>query len=95
MKVSIKNTKKYGNILNINWDVISPAIFKYALEVELEHGKKFGTITNVTNDDLLLTAKIALAHLLEYPDYYERLQKLEEKAEKYWKNKTKPKVILK
>lgn len=56
------------------------------LDVELEHGKK-DSHTNVTNDDPLTTGKIALAHLNEFPDYYTRLDKLEEDAKKFWKNK--------
>jgi hypothetical protein len=37
--------------------------------------------TNVTNDDLEATAKIAWAHLKEIPDYYTRLNKMEAGAE--------------
>ena len=51
--------------------------------VELEHGLH-DPATNVTDDDLLLTAKIALAHLNEFPDYYDRLEKMEREAEAYW-----------
>jgi len=32
----------------------------------------------------LLTGKIALAHLKEFPDYYTRLATLEADAEAYW-----------
>ena len=53
---------------------------------ELEHGKR-DPKTNVTNDDLIMTGKIALVHLNEFPDYYTRLDKLEEDAKKFWKNK--------
>jgi len=56
------------------------------LSVELEHGAK-DPETNVTNDDFLLTGKIAWAHLREYPDYYDRLDKLEVEAEAFWQNK--------
>ena len=49
------------------------------LEVELEHGVR-NVVTNVTNDDLVLTGKIALAHLMELPDYYTRLMRMEEEA---------------
>ena len=37
----------------------------------IEHGS-VNPLTNVTNDDLLLTMKIALAHLNEFPDYYNK-----------------------
>ena len=40
--------------------------------------------TNVTGDDLILTGKIAWAHLKEVPDYYTRLNKLEAEADRYW-----------
>jgi hypothetical protein len=53
------------------------------LDVELEHGTR-DAHTNVTNDDPLMTGKIALAHLNEFADYYTRLAKLEKEADKFW-----------
>lgn len=50
----------------------------------MEHGN-IDPFTNVTNDDPILTGKIALAHLNEFPDYYKRLDKMEEEAETYWR----------
>ncbi len=46
--------------------------------IELEHGR-VNKRTNVTNDDLMMTGKIALAHLNEDPQYYEKLEKYVEK----------------
>jgi Protein of unknown function (DUF5661) len=46
------------------------------MEVELEHGLRDPS-TNVTDDDPVMTAKIALAHLRELPDYYDRLAVME------------------
>jgi len=40
--------------------------------------------TNVTNDDPLMTGKIALAHLNEFPDYYDRLDVMEHEADEFW-----------
>lgn len=60
--------------------------FTMGINVELEHGTKFPN-TNVTNNDPILTGKIAYAHLLEFPDYYTRLKKLEDEANTYWKEK--------
>jgi hypothetical protein len=54
------------------------------MDVELEHGTR-DIETNVTNDDPVLTGKIAYAHLKEFPDYYDRLDKMEEEADKFWK----------
>ena len=56
------------------------------MNVELEHGTR-DPKTNVTGDDPVLTGKIALAHLNEFPDYYIRLKKLEDNAKIYWQNK--------
>lgn len=50
------------------------------LDVELKHGL-IDPHTNVTNNDPLMTGKIALAHLNEFPDYYTRLDKMEKEAE--------------
>ena len=41
--------------------------------------------TNVTQDYEVITGKIALAHLNEFPDYYTRLQKMETEAENTYK----------
>ena len=54
------------------------------MDVELEHGVR-SPKTNVTNDDPLMTGKIALAHLNEFADYYTRLSEMEKEADKYWK----------
>ncbi len=35
----------------------------------------------------MLTGKIALAHLTEFPDYYTRLAIMEEEAKRFWKSK--------
>jgi hypothetical protein len=49
----------------------------------LEHGAR-DPETNVTDDDIVMTAKIARAHLNEFPDYYSRLAVMEAEAEAYW-----------
>jgi UDP-2,3-diacylglucosamine pyrophosphatase LpxH len=50
--------------------------FRRGMVVELEHGSR-DPRTNVTDDDPILTGKIALAHLRELPDYYDRLEVME------------------
>jgi len=51
------------------------------MDVELEHGLRDPS-TNVTGDDAVTTGKIALAHLNEFPDYYTRLERMEEEAKR-------------
>lgn len=87
MKVTKNQAKKLGKHFNINFDIIDLEEWTYGLNVELEHGKKFGIITNITNNNLIMTGQIAIAHLIEFPDYYKRLKKMESSAEKYWNNK--------
>ena len=54
------------------------------MNVELEHGLH-DTFTNVSDDDPFVTGKIALAHLNEFPDYYTRLERMEEEAKRDWR----------
>ena len=91
-KITLEEAKISMKKLNINPKIIKPSYFKKAMQVELEHGlvnKK----TNVTQNNLNKTAKIALAHLMEFPDYYIRLEKMEKQSNKYWTNKKKPNLF--
>ncbi len=83
---TVKKVKEIGEALGIDWAKFDVEQFRMGMDVELEHGTE-NSVTNVTNDDSLLTGKITLAHLNEFPDYYTRLLKLEEEAEKYWDKK--------
>lgn len=81
-----KKAKEIGEALGIDWSSYDVEQFRMGMDVELEHGTE-NSVTNVTNDDPLMTGKIALAHLNEFPDYYSRLLVLEKEAEKYWDKK--------
>lgn len=76
MQFSREEARKIGDDLGIDWSKIDFEQFMMGLEVELEHGSA-DPRTNVTNNDPILTGKIAWAHLNELPDYYARLKKLE------------------
>lgn len=82
-KTFIKHMK-----INIKKEKFTLTDIVKGMNVELEHGSRDST-TNVTDNDLLITGKIALAHLKEFPDYYVRLDRLEEEAKKYWKTQNK------
>ncbi|MDO4962686.1 MAG: hypothetical protein Q4E75_01095 [bacterium] len=60
-----------SKLLNIDFSKFSFDDFKRGILVELEHGL-INNNTNVTNNDLEKTAKIALAHLNEFPNYYNK-----------------------
>lgn len=76
---SEEEAKEIGEKLGITWDKWDVEQFRMGMDVELEHGT-VDPATNVTNDDPLMTGKIALAHLNEIPDYYDRLDKMEKQA---------------
>lgn len=77
---STEEARSIGTQLKIDWAQIDLEQFRRGLEVELEHGV-VDSETNVTGDALLLTGKIAWAHLKEIQDYYTRLDQMEAEAE--------------
>lgn len=79
----IEEAKKIGEQLGIKWDKFDTEQFRMGMDVELEHGAR-DSLTNVTDDDPLITGKIALAHLNEFPDYYTRLEEMEKEADDFW-----------
>lgn len=83
-----EQAEELGRRIGIDWDQARFDVeqFRRGLDVELEHGTR-DPETNVSNDDPLTTARIALAHLNEFPDYYTRLAVMEGEAEAYWEDK--------
>ena len=80
----LKDAVNIANILKIKFDKFSIWDFLTGLNTELEHGL-INPYTNVTDNNLELTAKIALAHLNEYSNYYNQeygLPALEEELKK-------------
>ena len=78
--LNAEQARQIGGQLGIDWKKIELEQFRRGLEVELEHGSR-DPETNVTNNDMKLTGKIAWAHLKEFPDYYTRLDRLEAEAD--------------
>jgi hypothetical protein len=83
---TLNQAKAIGEQLGIRWDKFDVKQFRAGLSVELEHGN-VNQASNVTNNDPLMTGKIALAHLTEFPDYYTRLAKMEDEAKRFWGSK--------
>jgi hypothetical protein len=80
-KTTIDEASTVGKALHVNWDDIDVEQLRRGMDVEFEHGAH-DPQTDVTHDDLRLTAMIALAHLKEFPDYYVRLERMEEAAKR-------------
>ena len=78
---SADEARRIGEQIGIDWESAPFDVeqFRAGMDVELEHGSH-DPATNVTNDDPVVTGKIALAHLNEFPDYYTRLERMEEEA---------------
>jgi hypothetical protein len=68
--ISKQQAKEIGDRLNVNWDKVNLDEFTQGINVEMEH-------VDITKGNLIITAKIALVHLKELPDYYTRLNKME------------------
>lgn len=83
---SAEEAKAIGEQLGVDWSKFDVEQFRMGLDVELEHGL-VSPKTNVTNDNPIMTGKIALAHLNEFSDYYTRLDRMEEEAKKFWEGK--------
>jgi len=83
---SKEEAKSIGDRLQVDWEKVDLEEFRIGLAVELEHGSR-DPETDVTHNDPLLTGKIALAHLNEFPDYYTRLARMEAEAEAYWEER--------
>ncbi|MFH1473351.1 MAG: DUF5661 family protein [Candidatus Aenigmatarchaeota archaeon] len=81
-----EEARRVGEMLGIDWTKFDIEQLRMGMDVELEHGLVDAN-TNVSDDDPLVTGKIALAHLNEFPDYYTRLYKMEKEAEKFWDKK--------
>ena len=78
MKITKQIALKLAKEFNLNLNIVSFDEWKDGLNIELEHGKKVSKITNLTNDNLKMTARIALAHLIEDPKYYKFLVLMEQ-----------------
>lgn len=76
--ISKSAAKKIGDAIGVDWKKVDIDEFRKGIKVEFEHGSQLGPQTNVTGDNLEKTARIALAHLKELPNYYTKLAKIEE-----------------
>jgi Protein of unknown function (DUF5661) len=76
-----EEARRVGEEIGIDWASVEFDVeqFRTGMVVELEHGLH-DPVTNVTDDDPIVTGKIALAYLNESPDYYTRLERMEEEG---------------
>jgi hypothetical protein len=79
-RTTTEEAKRVGDAIGVDWTRFDLEQFRAGMDVEFEHGSH-DPQTDVTGDDPIITGKIALAHMKEFPDYYERLERMERQAE--------------
>jgi Protein of unknown function (DUF5661) len=78
-QISSDEAKRIGESLHIDWEQVDLEQFRQGL---------MGPETDLTYDGVLLTGKVVLAHMQEFPDYFDRLAKLKAEAEEYLAGRT-------
>jgi hypothetical protein len=85
-RTPIEEARRVGNAIGVDWSRFDLEQFRAGMDVEFEHGAH-DPQTDVTGDDPILTGKIALAQMKEFPDYYKRLERMEREAAHFWADK--------
>jgi len=85
-RTSTEEARRVGDEIGVDWDRFDLELFRAGMDVEYEHGSH-DPQTDVTHDDPIVTGKIALAHMKEFPDYYDRLERMEAEAKLDWADK--------
>jgi hypothetical protein len=85
-RTSLEEARRVGDEIGVDWARFELEQFRKGMDVEFEHGSH-DPQTDVTHDDPIVTGKIALAHMKEFPDYYERLERMEREAEREWESR--------
>ena len=77
MKILVDDIKKVIKKLGLSIENLpfTYTTIRTGANIELEHGKQH-KLTNITNDNVDKTVKIALAHLFEDENYYKKLKRL-------------------
>jgi Protein of unknown function (DUF5661) len=79
-RTTTEEARRVGDAIGVDWGRFDLEQFRDGMDVEYEHGSH-DPQTDVTGDDPIITGKIALAHMKDFPDYYERLAQMERQAE--------------
>lgn len=79
--ISLEQARCVGQALHIDWGQVNLEEFRQGL---MGHPKAASeTETGLTYQSLVLTGKVVLVHMQEFPDYYSRLAKLETEVDDY------------
>jgi uncharacterized protein DUF5661 len=81
-QISIDEARRVGESLHIDWEQVDLEEFRQGLMGNHKPGA-IDPETGLAYDSVLLTGKIVLAHMEEFPDYFTRLAKLKEEVDQY------------
>lgn len=81
--LTLKKAKEIGDEIGINWDLVDLGEFIQGIKEEQEHsGILGGESTKVIEKyDYKASGMIAYEHLLERPDYYTKLEEMEDEGD--------------
>ncbi len=81
--LTLKRAKEIGDEIGVDWDLVDLGEWIQGVKEETEHtGVLGGDVTAVIEKgDLVASGRIAYEHILEVPDYYSRLEKMEHEGE--------------
>lgn len=82
--LTLKKAHEIGQIIGIDWSRFDLGELRQGIKEEMEHGTLYGDDTRVHDDSYTAAGRIALAHLKEVPDYYQRLEDLEKDSKETW-----------
>jgi hypothetical protein len=82
-RTSSEEARRVGDAIGVDWARFELEQFRAGMDVSTSTASH-DPQTDVTGDDPIVTGKIALAHMKEFPDYYERLERMEREAESDW-----------
>ena len=86
--LTLKKAYEIGQEIGVDFSIFDLGEFRQGIKEEMEHGSLYseasGGITKVHEDSYATAGRIAIAHLLEVPDYYQRLEDLEGDSDETW-----------
>ena len=81
-QISSEEAKRIGEAIHIDWEQIDLEQFRQGLMGNHKH-ETMDPETGLVYHGVLLTGKVVLDHLQEFPDYFTRLEKLKAEVDEY------------
>ena len=81
-QISTDEAKRVGESLHIDWEQVDLEEFRQGLMGNHKEGA-IDPETGLTYEGVLLTGKVVLAHMEEFPDYFSRLAKLKAEVDDF------------